>query len=85
MMPTAPNNAAALRRLKLEELLAKVEQIEEQARLTLDEHPQGHTIERQRLILAIARQVRAHLADQLAGGEREPVARITEGRDRVYS
>jgi hypothetical protein len=36
---------AALRRLKLQELLAKVEQIEEQAHLTLDEYPHGHTMQ----------------------------------------
>ena len=66
-------------------MLAKVEQIEEQARLTLDEHPHGHTIERQRLILAIARQVRAHLADQLASGERERVAPVTESHRSAYS
>jgi hypothetical protein len=70
-----PKKIAALRRLKLEDLLAKLEQIEEQARLSLDEYPQGHTLERQRLILAIARQMKAHLADQLVAGEREPVER----------
>ena len=64
----------SLRRLKLEDLLAKVEQIEEQASLTLTEYPNGHTLERQRLIMAIAKQVRSHLADQLRLGDRQPTA-----------
>ena len=64
----------ALRRIKLEDLLSKVEQIEEQANLTLSEYPHGHTIERQRLIMAIAKQIRSHLADQMRLGSREPVA-----------
>ena len=62
----------SLRRLKLEDLLSKVEQIEEQANLTLTEYPNGHTLERQRLIMAIAKQVRSHLADQLRLGDRQP-------------
>jgi hypothetical protein len=61
---------AALRRIKLEDLLAKVEQIEQQANLTLSEYPYGHTVERQRLIMAIAKQIRSHLADQIRFGER---------------
>lgn len=62
---------ATYRRLKLEELIAKIEQIEQQAALTLHEYPNGHTVERQRLVLAIARQVRSRLVDQLEAGERE--------------
>jgi hypothetical protein len=64
-------NKTALRRMKLEELIAKMEQIEEQASLTLHEYPHGHTKERVRLLLAIAKQVRNHLTDQLAAGSRE--------------
>jgi hypothetical protein len=63
---------AALRRIKLEDLLSKVEQIEQQANLTLSEYPHGHTVERQKLIMAIAKQIRSHLADQVRVGEREP-------------
>lgn len=63
---------AYLRRIKLEDLLVKVQQIEEQATLTLSEYPHGHTVERQRLIMAIAKQIRSHLSDQLRLGEREP-------------
>jgi hypothetical protein len=70
-MVTPPNRS--LHRLKLEELLSKIEQIEEQVVLTLQEYPHGHTIERQRLVLAIARQIRSHLKDQVRGGTRVAV------------
>ena len=61
---------AALRRLKLEDLVSKIDQIDEQAALTLSEYPSGHTVERQRLIMAIARQIRSHLLDQARLGPR---------------
>ena len=64
--------------MKLEELIAKMQQIEEQASLTLDEYPHGHTKERVRLLRAIARQVRNHLADQLNAGGREVLQRDGE-------
>ncbi len=51
--------------MKLEELITKLEQIEQQAALTLSEYPHGLTIERQRLIVGIAKQVRGYLMDQL--------------------
>jgi 23S rRNA G2445 N2-methylase RlmL len=70
-MVTPPNRS--LRRLKLEELLSKIEQIEEQVSMTLQEYPHGHTIERQRLVLAIARQIGSHLKDQLRDGTRVAV------------
>jgi hypothetical protein len=86
-----PSQKITLRRMKLEELIGKIEQIEEQVHLTLHEYPRGHTIERQRLVLAIAKQIRAHLTDQLAAGARkafaaeaEPYLRVIEGdADRV--
>jgi hypothetical protein len=89
MVPPSQKNS--LRRMKLEELIGKIEQIEEQVHLTLHEYPRGHTIERQRLVLAIAKQIRAHLTDQLAAGARkalaaeaEPYLRVIEGdADRV--
>ena len=56
--------------MKLEELISKIAQIEEQVSRTLDEYPHGHTLERQRLVLAIAKQVRSHLTDQLRAGQR---------------
>jgi hypothetical protein len=45
------------------ELLSKLELIEEQARLTLDEYPQHLTRERQRMIIALIKQLRWELAD----------------------
>jgi hypothetical protein len=75
-----PRKTAAYRRLKLEQLVTKIEQIEQQAALTLGEYPHGHTVERQRLIIAIAKQVRSHLVDQLEAGEREPLDAQTEAR-----
>ena len=68
-----PNKPTALRRMRLEELIGKLEQIEQQASLTLREYPDGLTLERQRLILAIAKQVQSHLRDQLHNGAREPL------------
>lgn len=69
--------------MKLEELVAKMLQIEEQVSLTLQEYPHGHTVERQRLVFAIARQVRAHLSDQLAAGNRQPFNARAEPHLRV--
>lgn len=74
---------ASLRRLKLEDLLSKIEQIDQQAALTLSEYPNGHTLERQRLIIAIARQIRSHLQDQVRLGEREP--RVALIRDLAFA
>ena len=68
-----PPKRGVLRRLKLEELITKMQQIEEQVALTLHEYPHGHTLERQRLVLAITKQVRAHLEDQLKGEVRVAV------------
>jgi hypothetical protein len=78
-----PPKKAALRRMKLEELIFKMQQIEEQAALTLHEYSHGHTVERQRLVMAIAKQVRAHLVDQVAAGERAAVAKEAELKLRV--
>lgn len=66
-------------RMRLEDLIAKMEQIAQQAELTMAEYPHGHPVERQRLIAAIARQVRAHLNDQLRLASREAPA-PSEGR-----
>jgi hypothetical protein len=63
---------SAIRRMKLEELLAKLQQIEQQAALTLSEYPHGLTVERQRLIMGLAKQMQAHLRDQVRHGERRP-------------
>lgn len=72
---------AALRRMKLEDLISKLEQIEQHASLTLREYPHGLTLERQRLILAITKQLQAHLRDQLREGDREPLSE--EASDRI--
>jgi hypothetical protein len=72
----AAKPSSALRRMKLEELIAKLGQIEEQASLTLAEFPQTLTLERARLIRALAKQMRSHLQDQLNAGSRE----ATDGR-----
>lgn len=69
-----PVKSKPLRRMKLEELIAKMEQIEEQARLTLDEYPHGLTKERVRLVMALAKQVRAHVTDQLEAGARDAIS-----------
>lgn len=63
---------SAIRRLKLEELLAKLQQIEQQAALTLAEYPRGLALERQRLIVALSKQMQIHLRDQFRHGERRP-------------
>ena len=60
------------RRMKLEELVAKIAQIEEHATLTLEEYPGRLSLERQRHNLGLARQIRAHLEDQLRAGQRQP-------------
>lgn len=73
----------AYRRLKLEQLVTKIQQIEQQAVLTLHEYPNGHTVERQRLIMAIARQVRSHLLDQLEAGERQPLTDLASEKKRM--
>lgn len=46
-----------------EELLSKLELIEEQARLTLDEFPRHLTKERQRMIISLAKNIRWLLSE----------------------
>ena len=58
-----------------DELISKVEQIEEQARLTLQEFPKSLTRERQRMIIALAKYIRAELQERSAGTV-EPFARL---------
>lgn len=50
--------------LSLHALIAKMRQIEQHAGLTLREYPDGWVEERQRLIAAIAAQVRGHFEAQ---------------------
>ena len=49
-----------------DELISKLEQIEEQARLTLEEFPKNLTRERQRMIIALAKYIRAELNDRVS-------------------
>jgi hypothetical protein len=58
--------------MKLEQLISKLQQIVEQAELTLQEYPRGHLVERQRHILVLAWQVRSNLSDQQRRGSRTP-------------
>lgn len=58
-----------------DELISKLEQIEEQARLTLEEFPKNLTRERQRMIIALAKYIRADLRDRSSGAI-EPLARF---------
>ena len=56
-----------------DELVSKLEQIEEQARLTLEEFPKRLTRERQRMIIALAKYIRSELTDRtLRPGESLP-------------
>ena len=47
-----------------EELISKLRQIEEQARLTLEEFPKTLTRERQLMIIALAKYIRADIEDR---------------------
>ena len=44
--------------METQELLSKLDLIEEQARLTLDEFPRELTKERQRMIISLAKNIR---------------------------
>ena len=63
----------------------QLEQIEQQAALTLREYPNGLTLERQRLIMAIAKQLQAHIRNQLRGGPREPIQETEPPRRHLHS
>ena len=58
-----------------EELISKLKQIEEQARLTLEEFPKTLTRERQRMIIALAKYIRADVEDRTPTRV-EPFARL---------
>jgi hypothetical protein len=67
--------------MERQELIAKLAQIEEQARLTLEEFPKNLTRERQRMIIALTRYIRTELSlmSALGGlspssGEEQPLA-----------
>jgi hypothetical protein len=62
--------------MNLQELIAKMQQIEQQVALTLTDFPDGWVEERQKLISAIAKQVRTHL---------EGEHRLQEARQRAVN
>ena len=62
--------------MKTEELLSKLELIEEQARLTLDELPQHLGKERQRMIIALVKHIRWAISDSKAQAFDDPEATV---------
>lgn len=60
-----------------EELLSKLELIEEQARLTLDEFPRHLTKERQRMIISLAKNIRWLMSEAASP---EATLRMTDRR-----
>jgi hypothetical protein len=59
-----------------EELLSKLELIEEQARLTIEELPRHLAQERQRMIIALAKHIRWALADARSSAAEDPEATV---------
>jgi len=62
--------------MKTEELLSKLELIEEQARLSLDELPQHLGKERQRMIIALVKHIRCALTDPNSPALIDPEATV---------
>jgi hypothetical protein len=62
--------------METEELLSKLDLIEEQARLTLDEFPQHLAKERQRMIIALVKHIRWAVADSRATADPEDTVRL---------
>lgn len=60
-----------------EELLSKLELIEEQARLTLEEFPRHLTKERQRVIISLAKNIRWLMSEAASP---EATLRMTDRR-----
>jgi hypothetical protein len=59
-----------------DELLSKLELIEEQARLTIDEFPQHLAKERQRMIIALIKHIRWGIDDSTPGAAEAPEATV---------
>jgi len=55
-----------------QELIQKLHQIEEQARLTLEEFPKSLTRERQRMIIALAKHIRSELDERTVPETQHP-------------
>jgi hypothetical protein len=62
--------------MQTEELLSKLELIEEQARLTIEELPRHLVQERQRMIIALAKHIRWALADARPSAAEDPEATV---------
>jgi hypothetical protein len=62
--------------LERDELLSKLDLIEEQARLTLNEFPQHLAKERQRMIIALIKHIRWAIADTTQGPADDPEAMV---------
>ena len=62
--------------MRNDELLSKLDLIEEQARLALDELPLHLAKERQRMIVALVKQIRWGLAESNAQGLGDPEATV---------
>jgi 16S rRNA C1402 (ribose-2'-O) methylase RsmI len=62
--------------VETEELLSKLELIEEQARHTLEELPQHRAKERQRMIIALAKHIRWAIADAGAPAVNDPESTV---------
>ena len=60
------------RKMELDEFNQKLDQIEEQAQLTLAEFPKTLTKERQRMIIALVRYIRAEAERSALFSQREP-------------
>lgn len=59
-----------------EELLAKLDLIEEQARLTIEEYPGQLKKERQRMIIALAKHIRLAATDPAVSLAMDPEATV---------
>jgi hypothetical protein len=64
--------------MELQALIAKLEQIQQHAQVVLNEYPRALTEERLRLIIALARQLRAEMEVK---GSVHPIVAI-DGRGR---
>jgi hypothetical protein len=62
--------------MERDELLSKLEMIEEQARLTLDEYPQHLTKERQRMIIALVKHLRWELSEANSAAVEDPESTV---------
>lgn len=58
--------------LDLSMMLGKLSQIEEQAQLSVNEFPKGMGLERQRLVLALTRFLKAHVQGAASEERRGP-------------